>query len=78
TIPPPGIITHRNRHVAEKTSISRCRQNSALALPAGLEVAAVVAAIQTLVEVLGMVACVRLVPRLVLAPERVAADPAAR
>ncbi|WP_237409423.1 hypothetical protein, partial [Streptomyces sp. M2CJ-2] len=22
TIPPPGIITHRNRHVAEKTSLS--------------------------------------------------------
>ncbi|MFJ7586788.1 bile acid:sodium symporter [Streptomyces sp. NPDC097617] len=37
----------------------------ALALPAGLEVAAVVVVTQTLVEVLGMVAYVRLVPRLV-------------
>lgn len=37
----------------------------ALALPAGFEVAAVVVVTQTLVEVVGMVAYVRLVPRLV-------------
>ncbi|MFF0539885.1 arsenic resistance protein [Streptomyces coelicoflavus] len=50
----------------------------ALALPAGLEAAAVVVVTQTLVEVLGMVAYVRLVPRLVPAREPVAAEPAAR
>lgn len=37
----------------------------ALALPGDLAVAAVVVVTQTLVEVLGMVACVRLVPRLI-------------
>ncbi|WP_237409615.1 hypothetical protein, partial [Streptomyces sp. M2CJ-2] len=26
TIPPPGIITHRNRHVAEKTSLGSERE----------------------------------------------------
>ncbi|OPX15169.1 bile acid:sodium symporter [Gordonia sp. i37] len=36
----------------------------ALALPAGFEAAAVVVVTQTLVEVVGMVACVRVVPRL--------------
>ncbi|WP_432087762.1 bile acid:sodium symporter [Streptomyces sp. bgisy095] len=40
----------------------------ALALPDSLAVAAVVVVTQTLVEVLGMVACVRLVPRLVPDP----------
>lgn len=50
----------------------------ALALPAGLEAAAVVVVTQTLVEVLGMVAYVRLVPRLVPAREPVEAEPATR
>ncbi|WHU49294.1 bile acid:sodium symporter [Gordonia sp. L191] len=40
----------------------------ALALPAGFEAAAVVVVTQTLVEVLGMVACVRVVPRLLPMP----------
>ncbi|MEP9394251.1 bile acid:sodium symporter [Gordonia sp. VNQ95] len=41
----------------------------ALALPAGLESAAVVVVAQTLVEVIGMVVLVRVVPRLVPAPQ---------
>ncbi len=36
----------------------------ALALPVGFEAAAVVVVTQTLVEVIGMVVCVRVVPRL--------------
>ena len=40
----------------------------ALALPAGLEVAAAVVVLQTLVEVIGMAICVRAVPRLI--PDR--------
>ncbi|MEU2406550.1 bile acid:sodium symporter [Streptomyces rubiginosohelvolus] len=50
----------------------------ALALPAGMEVAAVVVVTQTLVEVLGMVAYVRLVPRLVPVPDPVSVEPVAR
>jgi ACR3 family arsenite transporter len=49
----------------------------ALALPDALAVAAVVVVTQTLVEVLGMVAYVRLVPRLLPAREAAAKEPAA-
>ncbi|MFI9627349.1 bile acid:sodium symporter [Streptomyces sp. NPDC052042] len=50
----------------------------ALALPGTLAVAAVVVVTQTLVEVLGMVAYVRLIPRLLPSGEPAAAEPTAR
>ncbi|MEU0022011.1 MULTISPECIES: bile acid:sodium symporter [Streptomyces] len=49
----------------------------ALALPDSLAVAAVVVVTQTLVEVLGMVAYVRLVPRLMPGPQQSANEPVA-
>ncbi len=49
----------------------------ALALPGDLAVAAVVVVAQTLVEVLGMVAYIRLIPRLVPNREQPASEPVA-
>jgi ACR3 family arsenite efflux pump ArsB len=42
----------------------------ALALPAGLEAAALAIVLQSLVELLGMLVFLRLVPRLFSAPDR--------